>query len=368
MKIKPKIIISSYDDIQNPYYAGGGARAIHAVAKRLTNRFRVVVLTSSFPGAKDEVIDGVRYKRVGISFAGPKIGQVLYQFFLIKSVLNEEYDLWVESFTPPFSTSFIPLLTKKPVVGLVHMLSAEDMARKYKLPFFFVENLGLKLYRQFIVVNKEVGKKISRKNPRAKIFVIPNGVDLPNPKVLRKASKKHILFMGRIEVDQKGLDLLLKAFRLVIEKVDLKLVIAGTGAKKEVEKLKRLISRLSLRKKVKLVGRVEGKRWEKVLKEASVVVIPSRFETFSMVALEALAYQVPVVSFDIEGLKWLPNNVCLKVRRFDFEKLASAIVRLIKERRERKKIIKNSYKFLEKFNWDRISERYNKVFQLVLST
>ena len=127
IKDKPKIIISSYDDLKNPYYAGGGAVVVHEVFKRLKESYKVKVITGKYPGSIDEIVDGVVYERIGTNFFGPRLGQLIFQVILPFYALTEKFDLWVESFTPPFSTAFLPLFSKKPVVGLVHMLSAQDM-------------------------------------------------------------------------------------------------------------------------------------------------------------------------------------------------------------------------------------------------
>jgi|SRR3989344_3038538 len=368
MRIKPKIVISSYDDLKNPYYAGGGARAIHSIAKRLIKKYRVVIVTSKYPRSKDEIIDNVRYKRIGVSWAGPKLGQLVYHLFLVKTVLTEEFDLWAESFTPPFSTTFLPLFTKKPVVGLVHMLSSEDMIRKYKLPFSIVENFGLSFYKYFIVLSRVTRRKISDSNPKAHFFVIPNGVDLPNQIKVKKSKRVHILFIGRIEINQKGLDLLLKSFKLISSKVKKKLVIAGTGTTKEIHELRELVSSLDLTKDVELVGRVQGREWEKVLKAAWVVVIPSRFETFPLVALEALAYQSPVVCFDIEGLKWLPNTVSLKAKKFNTNQLAESILKLSSNSAARRRLLKDTSEFIAQHSWKNVATKYDNAFRSILSS
>jgi len=142
------IVISNYDDVNNPYYAGGGSVAVHEIAKRLANDNEVVVYTGRYPGSKDLVIEGVNYKRIGLGVGGPKFGQLIYHLILPFRVLVSKYDLWIESFTPPFSTSFLQVFTKRPVIGLVHMLSGDDMRRKYKLPFKVKDDYLLLIQKQ----------------------------------------------------------------------------------------------------------------------------------------------------------------------------------------------------------------------------
>lgn len=363
MPMKPrkyKIIFSNYDDKKNPYYGGGGADAIHEVARRLAREHEVTVITGKYPSYRDEVIDRVYYKRIGTTLVGPKLGQLIYSMYLPFYVLKERFDVWIESFTPPFSTGFLQLFTKKPVIGLVHMLGGEDMKRKYRLPFQRVERIGLKTYRNFIVLSEETKKKIKRMSNAAEIRIIPNGIDLSEIINVQADTKKHILFIGRIEVDQKGLDLLLEGYARFREKAPNghKLVIAGAGEKKEEQKLKNLIHRLELDGKAIHVGKASGKRKEEAFQKAQFVVVPSRFEAFSIVALETFSFGLPLVAFDIEGLEWIPDECCIKVEPFMKDKLADAMLRLSQNRELRQQLGKTGKSFASKFSWEKIAEKF----------
>lgn len=347
---KQKIIISNYDDIKNPYYSGGGASAIHEVAKRLVQLYDVFVITGKYPRGSDEVIDGVVYKRVGFSFSGPKLSQLIFHFVLPFYAIAQDFDLWIESFTPPFSTSFLPLFTKKPVIALVHMLSAEEMKRKYKLPFPLIEKMGLKIYQRFIVMTQKAKERIEVVNKNANIKVIPNGIDLP--KRIKKVRKEHILFIGRIDVNQKGLDLLLKAYQKIFSESTPKLLIAGSGTKKEENKLGRLIKDNNVGGYVEYIGRVSGVRKTEIFERAFLVVIPSRFEEFSIVALEAVSYGLPVVSFDIGGLSWIPRECAMKVEPFNEKDMGRAILELVTNKRLRIKKGDVGRRLAEKYSWD----------------
>ncbi len=360
-----KIFFSTYDSIGNPYYGGGGAFAIHEVAKRLADKYSVTILCGRYPFAKDGTIDNVSYKYIGFDFFGPRFGQLVYHLALPYYAAKNKFDIWVESFTPPFSSSFLPFFAKKPVIGLVHMLSAEDMLRKYKISFYPIERLGIKSYRYFIFLTEEIAEKIKKINPRAKSEIIPNGVN----KVFFgniAARKKHFLYIGRIEINQKGLDLLLDAYKLIADKVEYPLVIAGRGAAQEEAKLKKLIKRLEISDKVKLAGRVEGRKKFRMFKEAAAVIIPSRFETFPLVALEALAHGVPEIVFDIGGLKWLPRKFSCKIKPFDVSALALAMRQSAEEKGQEKINFREVEIFLKDYDWEIIAGRFEKYFNSII--
>lgn len=364
---KPILIFSSFDNRGNPYYAGGGAAAVHEAAKRLVSKFKVRVLTGKYPGCSQrEFSDGVLYEYIGSCLVGPRLGQLVFHCLLPFYVIRRPFDLWIESFTPPFSTSFLPIFTKKPVIGLVHMLAAEDMQRKYRLPFHLIENMGVKTYNNFIVLTKEVGEKIKKINPEAHVEIIPNGVDFVAHEI--QPARKHFLFIGRIEINQKGLDLLLRSYKLVLQKIGYPLVIAGQGTIGEEKKLIKIINDLEISERVKFVGRIENQTKSKMFQEALAVIIPSRFETFSLAALEALSHGVPVISFDIEGLKWLPGSFSFKAKPFDIFALAQIMEKTSKEGGGlivKKDDIKE---FLKNYNWEIVSFRYEQYINYVLNS
>lgn len=355
------IIISTYDDIKNPYYGGGGAIAIHELARRLKNTYEIKVISWNHSGIRREIIDGVVYERIGFSKINPKIGMLFFQLSLPILAWTQKCDLWLESFGPPFTTSFLPLFARRQVIGIVHMLAAEDMVRKYgRLPFRLLEKVGMRLYNQIITTNKYTKEMILKLNPKAEVVVISNGVEKVTRIKTRKT--KNILFLGRIEVDQKGLDLLLTAFRKFLDQgnKDYKLVIAGNGSPSEMRKLIDLIRINNLKKNISLKGWVNGKEKNNLLDRASAIVIPSRFETYSIVALEAMAHGLPIVCFDIDGLKWVNRKAAMKVSLFDAEKLADAIEAVVSNINNTKEIREYGPAYASQFTWDKIAKRYQK--------
>lgn len=354
---QPHIVFSNYDDRNNPWYAGGGARVIHDVARRLVGAYRVTVFTGTYPRAKRcERIDGVEYRRIGLACCGPWIGQLAYWIALPFRAKRLDFTLWFESFTPPFGVSFLPLMTRRPVVGLIHMLPGRDMWRKYHLPFFLFERLGLKWYREFVVLSSCMEKVIRRSNHTAKIHTIPNGIDIPAPE---PHEKKHLLFMGRIEVDQKGLDLLLAAYEKLSSEVRLPLLIAGAGVESEMEQLRMRVAASPYREHIELVGRVEGEAKDRLYRSAAAVIVPSRFETFSLTALEALSYGIPAVGFDIDGLSAFTGGGVFKAVPFEVSSLQTEIERAILDTRDAA-FFQNQ---VIKYEWDSILADYRKLIQ-----
>ncbi|MGI5828241.1 MAG: glycosyltransferase family 4 protein [Patescibacteria group bacterium] len=353
-----KVVFSSYDDVNNPFYGGGGARSIYKIVKRLSHHYNITIVTGNYSGAENNN-NKITFIRIGPKFLGPKLSQVVYHILLPFYLRKLKFDVWVESFTPPFSTSFLPLFTKKPVVGLVHTLSAQEMERKYEIPFQIIENLGLKLYKTFIVLSQNYKQLIQKRNKSAKIYIIPNGVA---PEYLsHSAQGNHILFLGRLEIEQKGIDLLLDAYRSIVDHTSVNLVIAGPGSLRENRFILKYIERYNLTSRVTITGRVSGENKEKLLSDSIFLVVPSRQESFSMVALEAMANGKPVVSFSIDGLDWIKKDCVLQASPFDAEELGQCMLTLIKNKKLRQKMGVKALAFSKNYSWSSSAEKYRKV-------
>jgi glycosyltransferase involved in cell wall biosynthesis len=362
---KPLIYFSTYDDIQNPYYAGGGAVAVHEVAKRLSKDYDVRVLSWDYCGKKKEIIDDVTYERFGIPQLSPKVGMFVYQLMLPYVARKKRFDLWCESFCPPFTTAFLPLFVKSPVIGIVHMLAAEDMERKYKLPFHLIQNKGLKKYKNIIVTSEVLKKKVLGINAHTHVRVISNGISQVFKPMRQK--EKYILFLGRIEVDQKGIDLLIRAFKKFFENhMEYKLIIAGSGAPAEIEKTKKLIQDASLTKNIVLAGKVSGTEKNTLLQRAACLVVSSRFETYSLVALEALAHGAPLVNFAIEGLSWIPAKAVIKVKPFDTNAFSEAFSKIVSDRTMSESMMIEGNIYAKNHTWDAIATVYTDYIDTIL--
>jgi phosphatidyl-myo-inositol alpha-mannosyltransferase len=320
-----RVVLSIYDDLGNPHYGGGGAAVVARVAARLAQVHEVTVYCGSYRGAVSGCRDGVRYVHLPVGWAGPRGGQVLFSLLVPLVALVVRPDVWIESLTPPVSASLLPLVARCPVVGLVQMLCGADMQRRYGLPFEAVERRGLALYRHFVVLNDVDAALVGAASPRARVTVIPNGLDLPAE--VSDAADGPVLFLGRIDVRQKGLDLLLAAVRA---DPTLRLDVAGSGTPAEEARLAALTAGLGDR--VRLLGRVDGEAKEALLRDCSLMVVPSRYETFCLTALEAMAHGRPVVTFDLARLAWIGPEAGLTVPAFDAAALGAAIRRLREDR------------------------------------
>ncbi len=360
------IIFSNYDDMHNPYYGGGGALAIHEVAKRLSKNHTVRVITGRYPGSKDEVVDGVAYKRIGLHFFDARVGQLIFYFCLPWYAFTLKFDAWLESFTPPFSAALLPLFTKKPVIGITHLLGGVAMKEKYGLPFHFVEKLFMKAYRNVIVMQEELAKQVHDMSANSNTYIIPNGVSDNYINYLVGPKENYIAFLGRIDLEQKGLDLLLRAYALEKNKIGMKVKIAGNGLEGDVDKVKQLIKRLGLEDSVELLGRLSGKVKEQYLSGADIFVMPSRAENFALVLLEAFCFELPVIAFNIPGVQWSPDACVIKVPCFDVAEFGRTLTELAHNEQQRRAMGQIAKEYVKQYTWDSVAQQYEEVINKIV--
>jgi glycosyltransferase involved in cell wall biosynthesis len=367
--VKPRpLVFSTFDSPDNPFYGGGGARAVHEIARRLAARgHQVTVLTGRFPGSKDACRDQVAYRHVGLGGRSPKLSQLVYQACLPFHAARRRYDLWIESLTPPFSAACLQKFTRRPVVALTQVLAGEAMSRRYHLPFDSLERAGLRTYRFAIATSGYLRNRLMQIQPRLHIAVIPNGTD---PELVRRdpgpPADRHLLFLGRLAIHQKGLDLLLNAYQPARRDLP-PLVIAGSGVATDEAWLLHRIQELGLAPRVRLVGRVDGEAKSTWLREAMALVMPSRYEASPLVAVEGFCYRLPVVLYAIPELEDLPDTCCVKVPAFDVPALTAALRALAADPARRRTLGDQARAFSRDFDWDTLADRYEAFCETILA-
>ncbi len=152
-----------------------------------------------------------------------------------------------------------------------------------------------------------------RRRPRAQVSVIPLGVDLDRFRPMDKEDarararprrrERIILFVGRIE-PLKGVDILINAAAMLESDVECSVLIVGgdESSKAQVAELRDLARDRGIEHRVAFVGAVDHDKLPLYYNAADVCVVPSHYESFGLVAVEAMASGVPVVASRVGGL------------------------------------------------------------------
>jgi len=181
-----------------------------------------------------------------------------------------------------------------------------------------------------------------------------------------KLPARFVFAVGRI-TPYKGYDLLIRAFKYVAQDIpEVKLVLAiGSHEPSEVEKRKelaQLAESLGLANDTMFFGHVG--ELEAFYNAAEVLVMPSTYEPFGMVAIEGMACGTPAVVTDRGGLKdfLVDGEDALIVDPLDTQALAGAMLKLLKDKRQYEQISRKGYeKAYSTFTWERIAESTLKI-------
>ena len=259
------------------------------------------------------------------------------------------------------------ILGKKVIFGFHNktLFSFEDIKNKY--PFithlmFEIYTIPYKFLFKFIKIHalNYADKKLLQNVLKVKnVIVIPNFITLPKIKFKIKSTKKfNVLFVGRLDKYQKGLDLLAKIIEEINKRTDkINFWIVGDG------KDRNIVEEIAKKyKNVKYFGKVSDEKLIEIYKNSSLLIITSRFECFPLVSLEAQYFGIPVIAFNIDVFK--ERKYIFKIKPFNIKSFSNKILeiyKLWKENKEKYLELRRKIKEHSKiYTFDYIYEKYWK--------
>ncbi len=223
----------------------------------------------------------------------------------------------------------------------------------------------------------------------SRVTVVPPGVDLnlfyPRPAAQAKRklgldpAVQMLLFVGRIE-PLKGIETLFQAVaRLrdagVCECSQMCVAIIGGDAESdrasqnaEMERLKRLRADLDLNELVTFLGAQDQDSLPDYYAAAQAVIMPSHYESFGMVALEAMACGTPVIASEVGGLAYLVRDgeTGFHVPDSDPQLLADRICEIITDPLLRRELGEQAARHAQDYCWPIIADKILRVYEEVL--
>jgi len=378
-----------------PRIIGGISPHVYFLSKSLAkNGVKVHVVTCDFPGSPaHEVIDGVNVYRVD-SYKNPSPDFASWVYLMnlnmqkeaaaIAAKLHEPIDVF-HAHDWLVATTGIGLkhVFRKPLLVTMHSTeigrrdglhaATEHMIHETEA-WLTYEAWRVICCSEYMVQHVKWAFGL----PSDKLAMVPNGV---NPHVYDAFDKedlgsfrrkyalpneKIVLYVGRL-VYEKGIHVLINAVPKVLAKVDAKFVIVGSGYMQE--QLSIIVKSMGLEHKVLFTGFVDEENLMRLQKVSDVSIVPSLFEPFGIVALEAMAAKSPVivsdtgglseiVGHDVTGVKVYPNNT---------DSLAWGIIKVLTDSKYAQALRENAYRaILEKYDWNKIAQQTIRLYESVL--
>lgn len=378
-----------------PRVIGGISPHVFYLSKSLAKSgVKVHVVTCDFPGAPShETLDGVEVYRVD-SYKSPSPDFATWVYLMnlnmqkeaaiIAARLRDKIDVF-HAHDWLVATAGIGLkhVFRKPLLVTMHSTeigrrdgihtSAERMIAETEA-WLTYEAWKVICCSQYMVSHVKWAFGL----PSDKLVMVPNGVNLQVYENVRKQDlksfrtafalpeEKLVLFVGRL-VYEKGAHVLVNAIPKILEKVNAKFVFVGSGYMKD--QLSTVVRSIGLENKVLFTGFMDEESLMKLQCCADVSVVPSLFEPFGIVALEAMAARSPVVVSDTGGLSEIVEHdfTGVKVYSNDLGSLAWGVTKVLLDEKYRNGLRENAYKRIrEKYDWDKIAQHTERIYESVL--
>jgi glycosyltransferase involved in cell wall biosynthesis len=232
----------------------------------------------------------------------------------------------------------------------------------------WVEKMTTHLTDKMIAVSERTKKDLERivVGVRKEIRIIPNGTDFGKiGRIKASDEESDVIFAGRL-IKEKNVNILIKTVNLVKKEVpDVKCVIIGDGPEKS--DLEKLAYDLRLEGNIKFTGFLDD--YDEVIsymKSSKVFVLPSTREGFGIVALEANACGLPVVTVNHKtnaACDFITNDGNGFISALSEVDVAEKILRGLDRRRDMKRICIESAK---RHDWDNIVNTTEKVYEKII--
>jgi glycosyltransferase involved in cell wall biosynthesis len=343
----------------NPFhypYMGGIEYRVHEVAKGLSAKHEIIVLTSQLSGtSSEEERDGYRIVRLRSKCFGGYNPPYVITPGVLEALERLEPDVvdfhyrWAPSYTKAIRRYrgkwvFTFHNTYGEGEGFGRMVSlAND-----KLFCRHIRD------RRVICITEFIKNDLLRRGFREELLdVAPNGIEL---QAGEGTEGDYILFLGRL-VGTKGLPYLVKA----MSKVDGRLVIVGGGPDRE--RLERLAVSQGVKDKTEFTGKVSTERKTELLSNCKVFVMPSLFESYGIAVTEAMVWGKPVVASNVGGLPEVVGNGGILVPPRDSDALATALNTMLQDDGLRRSYARAARQHMQRFSWPAIIDDLEAIYR-----
>jgi len=372
-----------------PFYIGGYETRFWELARRLAGDNEVHVFTSC---PKNDVIEGVHFHKVApyISYVDEFgyrlfLKDFFYMVLLYKKLLSK-MDVIDCNTIPFFHLPFVKLLSKmngEKMIATVHEALFSGLSHyfgKYTenkgfiakaffmslFPYILLDRV-LKLPDEVVAVSRITQHVLTNQFGLSNVSLCSNGVTLPERSVPSMNDRDNsLVYIGRLAPEKRVADLIYAIDIVIKDHPSVNCHIVGRGP--ESEKLRRLVKDKGLSDSIFFHGYVSDSVKNEFLKFSRAFILPSEREGFSIAALEAMSYGLPVVAaspkhYEFSGVfEYLrPGYNGLHYPVGNAMELASNVSLLLDDVNLQKQLSNNAGMTARKYSWDNIIVSYKKI-------
>lgn len=372
--------IAQVRDTLYPYTKGGAQKRVWEISRRLVERGHEVHVFGMKYWDGEDVIkkDGIYLHGVckpQKMFVGERRsigGPIYFAYKVLSPLLKDDFDLIIcdsEPYFHCFSGKICSLLKRTPLI-ITWLEVWDDYWYEYlgKIGLFgrIIEIMTAHLSDNAVAISEATKNDLETIGYRSKIKIIPCGIDFKEiQNITQHKSKFDVVFAGRL-IKDKNVDTLIKAIAIVTAKVpDFKCVIVGDGP--ERTKLEKLTNDLKLQDNILFTGFLDD--YFQVLsymKSSNIFVFPSSREGFGIVALEANACGLPVITVNHRknaATGFIKNNINGYICELSAEDIAQKILLKLPDAVNMKKVCIES---ASHYDWSEVVDCTESFYEEVL--
>ena len=185
---------------------------------------------------------------------------------------------------------------------------------------------------------------------------------------MRNDGNKKLLYIGRFE-ERRNIPFVFDVFSKILKRnTNVTLYMIGTGDKEYTDKCWNYADKLGIRENIIHQERMEQKYLSSVYTLADCFLLPTEYEIFGMVLLEAMYYGTPVFTTYNGGSSTLmTEDNGIVIENLDANEWSNRIVQVLTDEEKRKKIAENAHKKIaEKYTWDVLAGEFLDFYRLRL--
>lgn len=365
---------------------GGIEKHVYSISRELTNRgHKLSIFTTNLVNSrpatlpKTSMVNSIIVSRhfaftVGsiticpMAFLGPKTSS--------KDTVLHVHSLNTDSlFVPSVLQASV---RKLPIVVTPHFHPLRLQLESLKFKAYF-ELVAKKLLKRVdaVVALTPTEKQYYENEDIERVYEIPNGVDLSNHTVCEEKmeafdkahdpGKTKILFVGRT-VENKNLKVIIESLPFITkDRKEILLYIVGSYTQ-HARQLQALVRRLGVARNVRFFFNVSENDLPYYYEVSDLVVLPSKYEAFGIVMLEAWAHKKPVVVSNRGGMKdVVSQGGGVVMNTFKPEKWASTLIGMLNDERQLKRLGDRGHELiLEKYTWSKVAQKLVEVYDHIL--
>lgn len=297
-----------------------------------------------------------------------KIDWYAYYKAVLKTIKREKINFDIIHshglFPDSYSAALISTHFSTPLVVHLHDSFLNLIYKKFPRKIDFILKTMTKILPVSHFQSQILLDTVSRPDIKNKISVVYNGVDLDAFKIEMNAQKDidhfRVIFIGN-NYKGKGLSTLLHSIAILKAYYVIKLDIIGDD--KDKPEFVELIENIGLKGYVNFKGNIPNDKLPALIPDYNILVLPSEFETFGIVLIEAMACGIPVIATNVTAIPEIVSDeeVGILFSPGNIEELAKALEKAINKKWNKQYIHKHAMKFSIEETANNIEKIYDSI-------